>query len=188
MLCAVSMGARCAAADKGAGAGAEKRRVSEGAPAGGPDVEALVEVAASQLLGMVARRPRVPAGMMNQSSGQKGGSAKTRGNDAAGVTAREKNGGTCERNDGGQKSSARGGEQHSDEPERQKAERQRRGGQRRSQFRQKRGKRKAEIEKAGDFVGVLAVGGEADLAGGDGFRRAESGEREKRRAPMSRRR
>ena len=49
----------------------------------------------------------------------------------------------------------------------------RRAGRRRSQLQEERGKRKAEIEKAGHFVGVLAVGGKAKLARRNGFGRAK---------------
>ena len=71
-------------------------------------------------------------------------------------------------------------------PSGQKPERQQARGPAALAVDQKRGERKAEIEKAGDFVGVLAVGGKADLAGGDGFRRAEGSQREQRPAPTSR--
>ena len=48
---------------------------------------------------------------------------------------------------------------------------------------QEGGKRKAEIEKTGHFVGILAVGGKANLAGGNGLRGVEGGQREQGEHP-----
>ena len=62
--------------NKGARARAEERRMDKGAPAGGPDVEPLVQIAASQLLGDGGEATKVAPGTMNQRAARKGGRAK----------------------------------------------------------------------------------------------------------------
>ena len=86
VLCAVSMGARCAAADECAGARAENRRVNKGAPAGGPDVEALIQIAAANLLRDGGEAFEGRGGNNEPERGKKRRQRKDGGHDAARVT------------------------------------------------------------------------------------------------------
>ena len=81
--------------------------------------------------------------------------------------------GAGESHESGQESAAGGGEQNGHGAQRQKSDGHEAQRPAALAVHQEGGKRKAEIEKTGHFVGVLAVGGKADLAGGDGVWRAE---------------
>ena len=117
-------GCKARGADEGAGACAEERCVHKGTPARGPDVEALVQVAAIQLLGD-CREPLQRSGRDDEPKcGEKRWQHEESRNDAPGMAEREKNSRSGQRDDGCNESFARGREQDGDKSKRKKSERQ----------------------------------------------------------------
>ena len=179
------MGDRCAAATKEPAPVAEKRRMDKGAPAGRPDVEPLIQIAASQLLGDGGEASEGGAGNDEPESSQKGRQGKNSGHHTPGVAPREENGGAGKRDQRSQKPRARSSEQHGDEAHGQKPKSQQ-AGELVSFALQEQGREwKAEIEKTGNIVGILTIGGKAELACGNGFRRAEGNQSEGSQHPRA---
>src|ERR1700691_5925652 len=166
--------------DKCSRASAEKWRARECGPAGRPDVEALIQVAGSQLLRDGCETRQRGAGNDKPKCSEKGRQHERGSDNAFAAAAHKKNRGAHECNHSGQKTFTRCGEQNGNEAEREKA--QRRGARQPTLFAvdEEGGQRKAKIEEASDFVGILAVGRETNLTRGDSFRRAKRREGEQR--------
>ena len=154
-------------------------------PAGDPDIRSVVQASALELAGDGGQALEGSLGSPEPEGGGDGRQSKGSGQHSPKVVAPEQYGAARQRHHCGNEPSARGGEEDRNQAQRQIAQRQQAPRPARFAVQQQSCQRKAQVEIAGHIVGILPLGNEANLAGGDGLRRAEASQGERDQHPRA---